>query len=327
MEKSLWLHSSDGPAATIIDGEYERRGILYENVINGTIEGFTIQNCRAEPFDYGSGIYQLGGGIFVFSASIGIHNCIIDNNDTTGSGLGWGAGVYCQWSNEIVVTDCTFTNNRTDRLGGGLAILDSTVQMNDCTFDNNDTSGANLGWGGGFYTSNTDATYANCTFTNNTADRDGAGIFHNYSTFELDNCSIKFNTAVEGGGGLALQNGSGIATQCTISHNTAVTGLLGTLGAGILNYQGEITLADTTVCGNNPDQINGSWIDNGGNTVADECPIDCPDINGDGNVDVSDLLIVIAYWGSSDSPADLNEDGIVDVSDLLIVIGSWGPCE
>jgi hypothetical protein len=54
---------------------------------------------------------------------------------------------------------------------------------------------------------------------------------------------------------------------------------------------------------------------------------DCPeDINGDGYVDVSDLLAVIDQWGLTDSPADVNSDGIVDISDLLIVAGSWGPC-
>ena len=55
---------------------------------------------------------------------------------------------------------------------------------------------------------------------------------------------------------------------------------------------------------------------------------DCPeDINGDGYVDVGDLLTIIDQWGLTDSPADINPDGIVDVSDLLMVVGSWGPCE
>ncbi len=40
-----------------------------------------------------------------------------------------------------------------------------------------------------------------------------------------------------------------------------------------------------------------------------------------------DLLAVIDQWGLTNSPADLNEDGIVDVSDLLMVVGNWGPCE
>jgi hypothetical protein len=47
----------------------------------------------------------------------------------------------------------------------------------------------------------------------------------------------------------------------------------------------------------------------------------------DGNVNVSDLLNIIAQWGLIESPADVNSDGIVDVSDLLLVVGSWGPCE
>jgi hypothetical protein len=86
------------------------------------------------------------------------------------------------------------------------------------------------------------------------------------------------------------------------------------------------TLINTLVCGNTLDQINGDYTDGGGNTIADECPGGCPDITGDGIVDVGDLLAVIDQWGSNDSPADINGDGIVDVADLLAVISSWGPC-
>ena len=49
------------------------------------------------------------------------------------------------------------------------------------------------------------------------------------------------------------------------------------------------------------------------------------DTNGDGVVDVVDLLAVIAQWGCTGScSADVNGDGDVDVSDLLLVIGNWG---
>jgi hypothetical protein len=50
------------------------------------------------------------------------------------------------------------------------------------------------------------------------------------------------------------------------------------------------------------------------------------DLNNDGSVSVSDLLEIIAAWGSSDPAADLNGDGTVAVSDLLIAIGNWGIC-
>jgi hypothetical protein len=53
----------------------------------------------------------------------------------------------------------------------------------------------------------------------------------------------------------------------------------------------------------------------------------CPaDLDGDGTVEVDDLLLVIGAWGQTAHPADLDGDGVVEVDDLLIVIGAWGPC-
>ncbi len=51
-----------------------------------------------------------------------------------------------------------------------------------------------------------------------------------------------------------------------------------------------------------------------------------PDIDGDGQVAVTDLVAIIVAWGTDDPSADLNDDGIVDVSDLVGVIVAWGPC-
>jgi hypothetical protein len=60
----------------------------------------------------------------------------------------------------------------------------------------------------------------------------------------------------------------------------------------------------------------------------EECAFGCEgDTNGDGEVNVTDLLEVVDQWGNTSGSADINTDGIVDVSDLLIVVGSWGPCE
>lgn len=52
------------------------------------------------------------------------------------------------------------------------------------------------------------------------------------------------------------------------------------------------------------------------------------DTNGDGSVDVVDILNLLAAWGNcnGDCPGDLNGDGLVDVIDLLAMLGEWGPC-
>jgi hypothetical protein len=53
----------------------------------------------------------------------------------------------------------------------------------------------------------------------------------------------------------------------------------------------------------------------------------CPgDANGDGSVDVTDLLTVIATWGASGGAADVDADGVVGLGDALTVIDRWGPC-
>lgn len=62
--------------------------------------------------------------------------------------------------------------------------------------------------------------------------------------------------------------------------------------------------------------------------VVEELPNACPaDIDGDGTVDVNDLLAVIGDWGSCpDCDTDINDDTVVDVNDVLSVIAAWGPC-
>ncbi|MDG2200749.1 MAG: hypothetical protein P8K80_06165 [Phycisphaerales bacterium] len=51
------------------------------------------------------------------------------------------------------------------------------------------------------------------------------------------------------------------------------------------------------------------------------------DTNGDGFVDVEDLLAVIGNWGTESPECDFDGSGVVDVNDLLMVVGGWGECE
>jgi hypothetical protein len=52
------------------------------------------------------------------------------------------------------------------------------------------------------------------------------------------------------------------------------------------------------------------------------------DLNGDGVVDVADLLALLGHWGPCPSPpaecpADLDDDGSVAVEDLLVLLANW----
>jgi hypothetical protein len=54
---------------------------------------------------------------------------------------------------------------------------------------------------------------------------------------------------------------------------------------------------------------------------------DCPDVDGDGVVDVVDLVELVLDWGPCPGcRSDLNLDGVVDVLDLVALVLGWGPC-
>ncbi len=52
------------------------------------------------------------------------------------------------------------------------------------------------------------------------------------------------------------------------------------------------------------------------------------DLNGDGRIDVMDLVQLIGSWGPCPGcNADLDQNGAVDVLDLVELLGHWGPCD
>ena len=56
--------------------------------------------------------------------------------------------------------------------------------------------------------------------------------------------------------------------------------------------------------------------------------VTCPaDVDDNGSVGFSDLLAILAAWGTCGGcPEDVDGDGFVAFSDLLIVLANWGPC-
>ena len=73
------------------------------------------------------------------------------------------------------------------------------------------------------------------------------------------------------------------------------------------------------------DILAGTSDDIDGNFEPDECQCHA-DIDGSNEVDVVDLLIVLARWGQTGGQGDINFDGTVNVADLLDVISDWGEC-
>lgn len=53
----------------------------------------------------------------------------------------------------------------------------------------------------------------------------------------------------------------------------------------------------------------------------------CPsDLDGDGEVGITDFLTILAVWGTVGTSADIDGDGVVGIGDFLQLLGDWGPC-
>jgi hypothetical protein len=86
---------------------------------------------------------------------------------------------------------------------------------------------------------------------------------------------------------------------------------------------GAIVWNDSFFVGGSFTSVNGSASNRVGEYVG--CPTTTPgDIDGDGDVDVEDLLALLSEWGQCGSDADLDGNDTVDVADLLILLANWG---
>jgi len=92
-------------------------------------------------------------------------------------------------------------------------------------------------------------------------------------------------------------------TNCSFSGNTATNGG----GGGMLSLgNSSPTVTNTGFCDNTPDQISGTFTDDGGNSLlycappGPKKPDPCPtDINGDGVTNVLDLIDLLLAFGAA----------------------------
>ena len=140
-------------------------------------------------------------------------------------------------------------------------------------------------------------------------------------------------------------NGNGIPDECeddcnangVPDHWDIKTGWSQDCNANLIPDECDIDDGSALDCNGNTipdvcDIADGTSGDINGDGIPDECQC-LADISdgttpgeGDGLVNVNDLLTIIGFWGSDGPIGDINFDGTVNVDDLLLVISGWGPC-
>lgn len=174
---NLDIISTDGPAATIIDGGGAGHVIFYEDAsaTETILDGFTVRN---------------GGdrGIYCPFRGPTIMNCIITENT--------GGGIFSQYGSISVYHSIITANGNAMTIGGGILLNEgSNAKIVNCIIGNNLADK-----GGGLYGDEHDGMkVTNCTFAYNNATSYGGGIVSaSDSSVNITNSILWSNTAPEG---------------------------------------------------------------------------------------------------------------------------------
>ena len=158
--------------------------------INDSTGGTVTINMSNCSFEGNSARHQ-GGALYISNNCNGtISNCeFIDNFMESGQIAGKGGAIMINGSEGVIITNSTFSGNKSTFSGGAIFCKDSDLSITGSTFENNEANyeqGNSWTAGGAIrvvdYTNDGSAktfTLSNCTFTNNTvnadSDREGDG--------------------------------------------------------------------------------------------------------------------------------------------------------
>ncbi|MFT4593584.1 MAG: hypothetical protein ACI9JK_001296 [Phycisphaerales bacterium] len=312
--KSVWLHSSNGPDVTFIDGQGKRRCITNHSTsqsVNLTIQGFTFQNGNTTSNGGGGALYFVGQNIP--DRQLNVVDCIFRSNSASTSQLSDDGGAIALNSWGVLIQDSFFIDNFCDRYGSAIYLNHPhSSQISRCVFIDNTSAGdcgyavtwysaGNLSVDNTFACGSLPSAFGSC-FGNNYIDNGG-----NEFTLNCEDC-----------------NSNGITDINEIIEDA-------TLDCNMNFIIDECELDEITDCNSNGnldscDLEEGLSQDVNGSGIPDECECLSDIALNDNQINIHDLLNLIALYGTNSEIADINYDGNVNIHDLLLLIGAWGVC-
>lgn len=182
--KTVTIESTDGPAATILDGACAGSVVKLSGFYPAAavLDGFTVTNgCASDS----------GGGISIKSITTTLRNCVITNN--------------------------------TAPSGGGIASNAAMVTIENCTISAN-VSTDPLKGGGGIYSYSDLMTTKHSILSGNTSTGNGGAVLIDTSTWIDNFAEHVDNIAGQFGGGVFCENCSYFVNADVIARNTADMG-------------------------------------------------------------------------------------------------------
>jgi hypothetical protein len=227
----------------------------------------------------------------------GVTNGTLDQVTITGGNVGNGVGIRIDNSVNILIANCTITNNSYivddwAPSGGGLyAAVGTSVTISNCTIrgnrlDTSKTSGGALSQGGGIYSAGAltvrdSVICGNQALASGWGSGYGGGIRFAGTRLDLRNVLVANNGSKNTGDGLQVDAGTVTLTNVTVAGN---------LGEGLRRAAGTVTVKDSILWGNGVDSA-------GGVTLAWSCYSNSTDhVDGGDNMTLDPLFVDTTYY-------------------------------
>jgi hypothetical protein len=209
MKAEVWVHSEQGPDATIIDAGGGNRVFDCLNLEQAaTIEGFEMRNALGEV---GGG----GGGVRCENSRLTIRDCVIAD---CSAGNSDGGGIRA-WASDLLVERCRIVGCSA-HTGGGMDVSESSVRIAECEILQNEAGASS----GGVFAYGPEVTIVGCVVSENVAEwGSSGGITCSSPAVAIQDCLITHNSNYEyPSGALTVYQSSGTIAGCTVANNTGV---------------------------------------------------------------------------------------------------------
>jgi len=225
-----WTDPDPVANPTTLDAQGQGRVFYITGNVSPTVEGLSIIGGDAAGLGGGPQGYDVGGGVYILTATV------------------------------------TFRNNRvfgnvSPYHGGGLALCHSSATLSSNNISENSSKYA-YSLGAGLYLYNSDATIDDNTISFNSDALMGGGVHIEQSEAILSGNTITSNMA-DGGGGICLYHSDALVVDNIVVSNTA------TQGGAILTSGGHLTLRNNTISANTASYDGGLYMAGGVAMLAD----------------------------------------------------------
>ncbi|MAI67294.1 MAG: hypothetical protein CMJ26_05405 [Phycisphaerae bacterium] len=269
---------------------------------------FTLEDTKVSANISGAA----GGGLYLKFCEGSISGCTIEDNSANNGGA-----LYIKDSTgDLIISDSLFDANSVSGDGGAVFNKGTSAVVQDCSFSNNvaNQGGAWFSYSGG------DAIVSNSVFSDNSALLTGGAAECRSSNVTFSLCTFDSNIAdsdCDGSGGSSVVEV--VNSTVTLNTPTICTNL-------VCDAQGDFSSDQPTIIGDINECVIGIGACCGGNACWEMEEEMCLEGGGLWNGDATLCATVVCEGGSSSCPGDLNGDGSVEVLDIIELITSWGTC-